>query len=394
MHRSGTSMVSRALNLSGLYLGEREQIHRVADDNVEGFWENEDFVDLNERLLDALEGGWDLPFREEPGWEDGAALAPLRDEARRLVDWFVDREPWGWKDPRNALLLPFWKSVIPDLRFVVCVRDPLEVAFSLNQRGRSSLRFGLWLWEEYYRRILAHTSTLDRIVAHYTRCLDHPAPECNRLASFIGGSASEEAARSMNPELRHQQTSAELRAAIPVPRPVDELYESLSREASFQPVSPPRWHRQVASEPELKTTTRVDLTTEGAIVIAKGLVPIERTADGVIYEATSLDPQFELSLAPFAPASVRAVRFRMRRDTGESAVAQLFWTYGPDDDFTEQRSTVLFLDTTAAWREYRFRLDRPPVRERWMSGEAIARLRFDPANVPGRFELTSLILEG
>ena len=85
----------------------------------------------------------------------------------------------------------------------------------------------------------------------------------------------------------------------------------------------------------------------------------------------------------------------MRRDTSEPAVAQLFWTYAPEEDFSEPRSTTVFVDPTAAgWREYRFRLDHPPVRQRWMDGETIARLRFDPVNVQGRLELESLILEG
>jgi Sulfotransferase family len=396
MHRSGTSMVARALNLCGLYLGEPEQIRRFGDDNVEGYWENDDFVDLNERLLAAQRAAWDMPFREEPGWETSAALAPLREEARQLVDWFADREPWGWKDPRNALVLPFWKSVIPGLRFVICVRSPLEVALSLNQRGRSSLRFGQWLWEEYYRRILAHTSTVNRIVTHYERGLEHPAQECLRLASFVGRPASEEAVRSMKPALRHQEATPDVRATIAVTPSANDLYEVLLRETSAEPVPPPpRWLREIAAEPELTTAARVDLTNESADVITRCLVPIERTKDGVIYEATSIDPQFELSLAPFAPSSVRAVRFRMRRDTNGSALAQLYWASGPNEDFSERRSTTVFLEPTdAGWREYRFRLDRPPVRELWRGGDTISRLRFDPANVQGRFELESLILEG
>jgi len=388
-------MVSRALHLSGLYLGEQEQIRRFGDDNVEGYWENDDFVDLNERLLDVLRGGWDLPFPDEPGWEKNPALEPFRVEARRLVEWFADREPWGWKDPRNALLLPFWKAIVPGLRFVVCVRDPLEVALSLNQRGRSSLRFGQWLWEEYYRRILAHTSTADRIVTHYASCLERPAEECARLAIFVGQPASEEAVRSMKPGLRHQQPSPDARAAIATRRSADDLYESLVREASFEPVpAPPVWRRPIVAAPEFTMKTCVDLTAGSDLVIPRFMNAVERTANGVVYDATSSDPQFELSLPAFAPSSIRAVRFRMRRETSESAVAQLFWIHTPEEEFSELRSATVFLDPAdAGWRDYRFRLDRPPVHERWTRGEQVVRLRFDPANVQGRFELESLILE-
>ncbi len=387
-------MVTRALNLCGVYLGEKEQIRRFGDDNVEGYWENADFVDLNERLLAALDGGWDVPFREEPGWEARPALEPLRQEARHLAEWFADREPWGWKDPRNALVLPFWKSVIPGLRFVVCVRDPLEVALSLSQRGRSSLRFGLRLWEEYYRRILAHTSVDDSLVTDYARCLEQPEQECRRLAAFAGRPFSYVAQASMNPQLRHQRASPDPGMRALVPAFMEDLYESLRHAASLDAVPPPRDRLETAGGAEFRATARLDLVDRRALVLTRCVVPVEQTPDGMIFEATSIDPQFELSVAPFSPAAVRAVRFRMRRDTNESAVAQLFWTHRPGEPFTELDSTTVFLDPTAGWSEYRFRLDRPPVRERWMSGQAIARLRFDPANVPGRFEVASLILEG
>jgi hypothetical protein len=88
------------------------------------------------------------------------------------------------------------------------------------------------------------------------------------------------------------------------------------------------------------------------------------------------------------------VRFRIRRETSASAVAQLYWAHGPDEDFSEQRSAIAFLEPAAAgWCEYRLRLDRPPVREQWLGGETISRLRFDPANVQGRLELESLVFE-
>lgn len=387
-------MVSRALNLCGLYLGEKEQLRRFSDHNVEGYWENDDFVELNERLLAALDGGWDLPFPEVPGWEERPALQPLRQDASRLLDWFASREPWGWKDPRNALLLPFWKSVIPGLRFVVCLRHPVEVAQSLSQRGRSSLRFGLWLWEEYYRRILAYTSADERIVIHYATCLDEPEQECGRLAAFAELTASEDAVRSMKPQLRHQRAATDVPAPIALPPQVQAFYDALRQEAAIAPAPPPTRPAQAAVEPELETTMRVDLSGDAPVVIRRDVQPRAVAMEGMTYEAASNDPQFELTLPPFASSSVRAVRFRMRRESTQSAVAQLFWTHALDEDFSERKSTTVFLEPAAAgWSEYRFRLDRPLVRERWLEGDAIVRLRFDPADGAGRFELGDLLLE-
>jgi len=41
---------------------------------------------------------------------------------------------WGWKDPRTCLLLDFWKSVIPDAKFLFLFRHYAEVVESLLRR--------------------------------------------------------------------------------------------------------------------------------------------------------------------------------------------------------------------------------------------------------------------
>src|SRR5205809_285670 len=77
MHRSGTSMVARLLSLCGVYLGSPENLSRSAPDNRDGFWENPDFVELNDNLLAMVHAGWDLPpseFEWAPRPEFAASL--------------------------------------------------------------------------------------------------------------------------------------------------------------------------------------------------------------------------------------------------------------------------------------------------------------------------------
>ena len=53
-------------------------------------------------------------------------------------DDLAEHEPWGWQDPRTSLILPFWLACVPDLKIVVCLRNPLEVAVSLHQQHSTS----------------------------------------------------------------------------------------------------------------------------------------------------------------------------------------------------------------------------------------------------------------
>src|ERR1051326_5955411 len=115
MHRSGTSMISRLLNCCGLDLGPAETLMQPAPENAEGFWESVPFYQLSEDLLRELGGSWFAPPALGPGWEASEALADLRRRAAALPAELGVKEPWGWKDPRNCILLPFWRSVWPDL---------------------------------------------------------------------------------------------------------------------------------------------------------------------------------------------------------------------------------------------------------------------------------------
>ena len=53
MHRSGTSALTRVLNLLGLDLG-RDLMQAAANNNETGFWEHQGLVDIPEKLMESL----------------------------------------------------------------------------------------------------------------------------------------------------------------------------------------------------------------------------------------------------------------------------------------------------------------------------------------------------
>src|SRR5438874_13691085 len=117
MHRSGTSMVARLLRQCGVDLGPADQLLPPQADNPEGFWEHPAFVTLNDDILTAAGGSWNVP-PTAPVAAD--ALEPLRARAAALPAEIGLTEPRGWKDPRTSLTLSLWAAVFPDLRAVVC----------------------------------------------------------------------------------------------------------------------------------------------------------------------------------------------------------------------------------------------------------------------------------
>jgi len=235
MHRSGTSLVARALNLAGVWLGPEDDLLPAAPDNPAGFWENANFVRINDRVLSELGGAWDLPPRAASGWEKSGRLAAVRRDAARTVRAFDGREPWGWKDPRNSLTLAFWQDLVPDLAVVICLRDPLEVARSLARRGSSSMRLGLRLWVDYNERVLRSAPRRRRVVSHYAAYLYDGRSELRRVLEAVGLDATDEAldrgVSAISMSSRNEVSSAADLKASAADRDVVMLYERMCREA-------------------------------------------------------------------------------------------------------------------------------------------------------------------
>src|SRR5262245_47225513 len=110
MHRSGTSALTRVLNLLGLDLGTGELMGPV-ESNAAGHWEAQPFVELNSELLVELGGQWDAPPETTPDQVAALGAGSLGARARQLVVEHLPPRGWVWKDPRASLLLPFWRRV-------------------------------------------------------------------------------------------------------------------------------------------------------------------------------------------------------------------------------------------------------------------------------------------
>jgi GT2 family glycosyltransferase/glycosyltransferase involved in cell wall biosynthesis len=232
-HRSGTSMVTRLLHRCGLALGSESDLMPPQADNPEGFWEHLGFVALNEELLNELGGAWDLPPKADENFTH-ARLDPLRMKARLLIEAFDSARVWGWKDPRNSLTLPFWQDLLPGLKTLIVVRNPLEVAYSMRERNGTSYSLGLRLWEIYNRRLIETANDQQRLVTDYDLFFGDAETELRRIAEFIGLPLAEvrNAAALVKKRRRHTHFTVEHLIDARVAPEVIELYRALIGEAS------------------------------------------------------------------------------------------------------------------------------------------------------------------
>lgn len=193
MHRCGTSLASRIVNLLGVDLGPSEQLMRPQPDNPRGFWENRPLVRFNNRLLEHLGGTWDRPPVLPDGWEHDPHLDELGREARTLFEAAfggTQARTWGlvgWKDPRMSLLLPFWRRIIQMDRVIICIRHPAEVSASLHARNGLDGEEGAYLWLRYLSAAYRHEPSA--FVVDYSDFFTALPETVDQLVSYLAVAA-------------------------------------------------------------------------------------------------------------------------------------------------------------------------------------------------------------
>jgi hypothetical protein len=183
-------------------------------DNPTGYWESSVLSFFNEELLLALGGSWSAPPPLAAGWQRDPRLDPLRELGKALLETVHSGPHWAWKDPRNALLLPFWlEELNSSPRIILVHRNPLEIWRSLARRDGLDKPLALALWERYLRSALESARGLPTLVVSYEGLLGDFVAWSAALRSFLGCEhlADSDAARDplLDESLRHSTFGAE-----------------------------------------------------------------------------------------------------------------------------------------------------------------------------------------
>jgi hypothetical protein len=170
MHRSGTSAITRVLNLLGAEIGR--DIYPANPNNPTGFWENNRILELHQRLLREIGYFWDdvrpLP---EKWWHTAEAKRIHQQIITVLQDDFKKAELWVVKDPRISRLLKLWHGILAEVScrpyFIIMFRHPLEVAASLKKRDNLPIEKCLLLWLEHLMDAEQETRNYPRVFVSF-----------------------------------------------------------------------------------------------------------------------------------------------------------------------------------------------------------------------------------
>ena len=243
MHRSGTSVIAAGLQVMGVVLGDR-LLPSVNGDNDKGYYEDIDLNELNIECLDAIDSDWDrlsaitaidIAVLKKQGYFL-RAVNLLRQKVRMNAPIF------GFKDPRVAKLLPFWKQVFDyckfEVNYVLVVRHPLSVVKSLIKRSGMLAEQSYFLWLVHVITSMAVNYSNNSVIVDYDCMMQSPDNELNRIATAFDLKIDQVALDTYKTEfidqgLRH--TTYELDALFlddECPAIVWEIYGSLLQIAS------------------------------------------------------------------------------------------------------------------------------------------------------------------
>ena len=190
MHRSGTSAVTRVINILGAAIASDLWPASIGD-NDRGFWESTKVIQIHEELLQGIQSSYDDPLSLPDGWiKTKAAQRAEVQIAEFIKQEFGDSSIFVVKDPRISRLLPLWLKVLDKLKIksvvVLPLRNPLEIAGSLRKRNGFAQAKSLLMYTHCNLEAELASRDRPRLFVSYEQLLDDWRPFAERFKTLVG----------------------------------------------------------------------------------------------------------------------------------------------------------------------------------------------------------------
>ncbi|KXF76575.1 hypothetical protein ATN84_10975 [Paramesorhizobium deserti] len=219
MHRSGTSALTRVLNLVGCDLPKT--VMPAHPTNETGHWEPTPIAQLNDRILTSAGTKWDDWLEFTSHQLNSSQIDRFREEAiATLEQEFGDSRLFVLKEPRICRLAPFWIETLQHAGIrplvITPVRNPLEVAASLQKRNGFDPSYGHLLWLRHMldaeftsRGVSRYFTSYDRLLTVWSAVLKDAESTLEISWPRMSGEASMEIDAFLSERYRHHKETPE-----------------------------------------------------------------------------------------------------------------------------------------------------------------------------------------
>ena len=317
--------MARVLSLAGAQLPAR--LMREMPDNPTGFWEPVDVVAMSDKILATFDTAWDDVFAgvQNPHLEE--AHPELLTEAVDLLKAnFGDASPIVIKDPRVAVLGAFWRRALEgagyEPRYVIMVRNPLEVAASLTTRNGFSREKALMLWSGYMIASERDTRNAPRVFVRYEALLADWRSTLDQVEGQLGISlprrtpaSSVETDRFLKSSLRHHVQDVPLSEQKSLWAPVKTLHDwfTAAADGHAKPnVAPPEIEDELAS-----------LKTLFGPIMAETQLELRALTQARLEEVRAAEAEREIAHAAVEALELAVADLRAKHQADSALVADL-----------------------------------------------------------------------
>ena len=219
MHRSGTSALTRVLNLLGCALPDN--LLGAGVGNETGHWEAASVVTLNDQIFASAGTRWDDWGPLNDDWRQ----SPLRDEMLHKASAVIEEHAdlgslFAIKDPRLCRLADVWLAAMEEAKVepsaVLMVRNPAEVIASLESRDLMAPEYGQLLWLRHALDAEFFSRGSKRVFCRYDQLLSNWFSVIDRVRIGLGvtlprnsPSVHLEIEQYLNDKHRHHQVPIE-----------------------------------------------------------------------------------------------------------------------------------------------------------------------------------------
>jgi hypothetical protein len=239
MHRSGTSVLTRAMHVLGAELGTH-LMPPAQGINDKGFFEDLDVNTFNIELMRAMDMDWHTMAPISLEQIAPQRMARFQHEALHLLyEKCAGRRILAIKDPRISRLLPFWQPIFEQLNrrvvYAIAFRNPISVSDSLAKRDQFPEEKSHLLWLAHTVPALDMTRGQQRAIISYDRLMDAPRAELERVAHeldlpVIATRLDTFERDFLENTLRHSRhTMHDVSVLESAPQHLKELYEALEQ---------------------------------------------------------------------------------------------------------------------------------------------------------------------
>ncbi|QJU49791.1 sulfotransferase family protein [Lactiplantibacillus paraplantarum] len=181
--RSGTSVMTKCINLMGISLGTDNLLAPSKRINPKGYFENKDVINIHKslgsriRYRPAFKGYYDSPKIKK----DRAALTT------NLQTFFENEQYLAIKDPRMNDYIELWQHVLADVEVlpaeIVLLRNPMDVVNSNERAWHRDTTLAMRQWQVRTLLSLRDTDRDHRILVTYEDLFGQTLATLKRIAT-------------------------------------------------------------------------------------------------------------------------------------------------------------------------------------------------------------------